>query len=283
MLCADAQSFFDDRMERCKPCANETAYVILVLAGIVLLVISLVLMSRYHVLDRFGCTALWHRLDIAARQVSLTTKLKVSISYYQIVTQLNRVYAIVYPPAYAQVIKVLDSIFHVFFGWIPGVATACTGLGLAHELLLLCLVPLIIVLGAFCVAKARGKPLLSALPFALVTTFLCFPFVSSRGFRALAPCDCFDYVDGGAACFLHDAYLVRCERQSSGAYKPSAGIQMAAWLSIGIYACVVPLFYASLLYICRRPLRGDAPPTTLSRALQFLTKDYQAHAFFWGA
>ena len=111
------------------------------------------------------------------RQVSLQTKLKICISYYQIVTQLDRVYAIVFPPAYAKVVKVLNAIFHVFFGWIPGVATACTGLGLAHELLLICVVPLALVLGAFAIAALRRKPLLSALPFSLVASFLCFPFV----------------------------------------------------------------------------------------------------------
>ena len=45
---------------------------------------------------------------MASRQVSLQTKLKICISYYQIVTQLDRVYAIVFPPQYAKVVKALD-------------------------------------------------------------------------------------------------------------------------------------------------------------------------------
>ena len=128
---------------------------------------------------------------------------------------------------------------------------------------------------------ARRKPMVSALPFTLVTTFLCFPFVSSRGFRALAPCDCFAYVEGGAACFLHGDYSVRCDRHESGRYMPSRIIQTTAWLAIILYACVVPLGYATLLFVCRRELKGSQPPTTLSRSLKFLTKDYQPRAFFW--
>ena len=39
--------------------------------------------------------------------------------WVQIITQLDHVYAIVYPPAYAKVVKVLNVVFHVFFGWLP--------------------------------------------------------------------------------------------------------------------------------------------------------------------
>ena len=162
-----------------------------------------------------------------------------------------------------------------------GVTTACTGLGLAHELLLICLVPLIIVLGALAGAAARHKPLITVLPFALITSFLCFPFVASRGFRALAPCDCFSYVDGGAACFLHDAYSVRCVRQASGAYSAPDDVITSAWLAIFVYAVLVPALYASLLFICRRSLSGMESATELSRALVFLTKDYRPDRFFW--
>ena len=162
-----------------------------------------------------------------------------------------------------------------------GVTTACTGLGLAHELLLICLVPLLIVLGAVGVAAARRKPLITVLPFALITSFLCYPFVASRGFRALAPCDCFSYVDGGKACFLHDAYSVRCVRQASGAYTAPDDVITSAWLAIFVYAVAVPMLYASLLFICRRSLSGVQPATELSRALAFLSKDYQPERFFW--
>ena len=254
---------------------------LLFLGAIALIVIVLALIARYHVVARTGLSVVWHTLVVTAKQASLATKAKICISYYQIITQLDRVYAIVYPPAYANVVKVLNAIFHVFFGWIPGVATACTGLGLAHELLLICLVPLIVVLVAFAVAAARRKPLVSVLPFVLVTSFLCFPFVASRGFRALAPCDCFKYVDGGAACFLHDAYAVECVATAAGKYTSPDDVRLAAWLAIGVYACAVPLGYAFLLFRSRHSLSGTAPPTPLSHALVFLSRDYQGRVFYW--
>lgn len=54
-----------------------------------------------------------------------------------------------------------------------------------------------------------------------------------------------------------------------------------AWLAVILYACVVPLIYASLLYSARRALSGAEPPTRLSRALEFLTRDYRQNVFWW--
>ena len=280
LLCHSGH-FFDEGLERCTPCAEEGTRVVLFMLCIVLIIVAIVLVGRYNLVARAGFSRARHVLVIAARQVSLTTKLKIVVSYYQIITQIDRVYAIVFPPAYANVVKALNSVFHVFFGWIPGVATACTGLGLTHELLLLSFTPLIIVLCAFVIVMWRGHRSTVALPFVLVVTFLCFPFVSSRGFRALAPCDCFHYNDGSAACFLHDAYSVTCVQQPSGGYAAPADTQMAAWIAIVIYACIVPILCAYLLFTNRRELSGAAKPTALSRALTFLSKDYQPHTFAW--
>ena len=40
---------------------------------------------------RARCAASWHRLAIVARRISLQTKVKTCISYYQIITQVSRV------------------------------------------------------------------------------------------------------------------------------------------------------------------------------------------------
>ena len=212
--------------------------------------------------------------------LSWQTKLKICLSYYQVITQVDRVYSIVFPPGYAKVLKALNAVFYVFFNWLPGVATACTGLRLQHELLLLCAVPLAIVLVVLIVTTCRRKPLVSALPPVLGITFFCFPFVSSRGFRAIAPCDCFAYADRGEVCFLRDAYSIECERKASGEYAAPFVIRIAAWTAILGYAGLVPLLYAGLLLVSRRALRGG-PSTALSRSLHPLTKDYTHAAYWW--
>ena len=304
LLCSEPHHYFDTSRAGCRPCTRELARVVLFMLVLVLLLVGVLVvgrrMTRRNILN-LGIR--WHSVVFAARKMSLQTKAKICISYYQIVVQIDRVYAIVYPPgachtrtcpyphpsgsppcglsvdcpllpnvaAYAKVVATLNSIFHIFFGWIPGVATACTGLGLAHELYILCLVPLVIIVAAFGLVAVRRGPATDTLPFALVVSFLCYPFVASRGFRALAPCDCFPYVDGReASCFIRDAYSIQCVRLSSGAYAAPPEVRLAAWLAIGLYAISVPLVYGSLLLGSRQPLSGRSAPTVLSRAMRFL-------------
>lgn len=283
LLCAEASHYFDEHRERCNPCTEEIGRVVLFLIGIVLLIATIFAIARFQLVARSNVVVrmTWHNLVVSADQMSAVTKAKLVVSYYQIITQINRVYAIVPPPVYARVVNSLNAVFHVFFSWIPGVTTACMGLGLAHELLLICLVPIAIAFAAFIVTAARKKPLLSALPFVLVTAFLCFPFVASRGFRALAPCDCFSYTDGNFSCFLHDAYSIECIADGSGSGMAPDDVRMAAWLAIFIYAVFVPSAYVSLLLVSWRSLSGHERPTNLSCALRFLTKDYKLEAFAW--
>ena len=269
VLCAEGH-YFDDERERCSACGAEWGRV-----ALVVVVVALAFATLAHALRRLP--TLSHSLATAARRVSLQAKLKVCISYYQIVTQLDRVYAVLYPPAYRRIVRAVGAVFHVAFGWVPGVASACTGLGLQNELLLLTLLPVASVLVVLALVRATGRGLLDAgLPMALVVAFLCFPFVASRGFRALAPCDCFGYTDGTPdVCFLRGAYEVRCTAGADGAPAAPAGLRAAAWLAILLYAGAVPLGFAGLLFAARSALAGAAPATPLSRALRFLARDYE--------
>ena len=135
---------------------------------------------------------------------------------------------------------------------------------------------MLITLAAFGVARARNASPLAALPFVLMLSFFVFPFISSRGFRALASCDCFEGVEGSTKCFLRDAVQVECAvgGVSADPVAPSA-VRAAAWVAVLIYAVCVPAFYASLLYLSASTATNDIPNrSNLRRALRFLTKDY---------
>ena len=64
--------------------------------------------------------------------------------------------------------------------------------------------------------------LLPSLPFVVVFTWLGFPGISSFGFRALAPCECFEYEvrppgsDDTHICFLSTDRNVICEYNEGG-------------------------------------------------------------------
>ena len=287
MLCSDLHHYFDEGAQRCNACGAEAVWVVVFITCFVLLVYAIVIIARYNVLPKIGLRWVQDTMRDTTSKYSLITKIKICVSYYQIITQIDRVYAIIFPPAYARVVAALNSIFHIFFGWIPGVTTKCTGLRLSHELLLITFLPMafIFINPLMALIYSRQSPtevLTKALPFTLVTTFVCFPFIASRGFRALAPCDCFKYVDGHPdVCFIHGAYSIECEVSASGHARAPTDIRAAAWLAIVVYACIVPALYAMLLFWERRALRGSATSTPLSHALAFLTKDYRHGAFFW--
>ena len=205
----------------------------------------------------------------------MRSKVKMTISFYQIVSQLTAVYSIdYYPPEYE---RILDA-FRVFnlhlFAWLPGLHSTCLGLpSLLSQLLFAMLAPILVALIAVLVVQLRRSPLESALPFLLYWSFLVYPSVSSRGFRALAPCDCFEYVGANESqtCFLRTDYEELCHSEAISSAK-NAGVVAAAWLDIIIYALGVPLAYAALLFGQR---------TALDEALNFLTKDYEPHARWW--
>lgn len=83
MLCAEPAHYFDEGEEACHSCADESGRVLLFLGGILLLVVTLSLFARYRVLARAGLSVVWHTIGIASQRISLRTKVKISISYYQ--------------------------------------------------------------------------------------------------------------------------------------------------------------------------------------------------------
>ena len=83
MLCAEPGHYFDEGEEACHSCADESGRVLLFVGGMLLLIVTLSLFARYHVLARAGLSVVWHTIVIASDRVSLKTKVKISISYYQ--------------------------------------------------------------------------------------------------------------------------------------------------------------------------------------------------------
>ena len=83
MLCAKPGHYFDQGKEACNSCADESGRVLLFIGGILLLIVALGFIARYHVLARAGLSVVWHTIVVAAHRVSLRTKVKISISYYQ--------------------------------------------------------------------------------------------------------------------------------------------------------------------------------------------------------
>jgi hypothetical protein len=253
--CQKARSYFDG--SSCQDCgASQFRAVVLAI------VVALLLFALY----RARCLR-----RIVAGHVSIRGKLKICIGFYQIVTQLPHVYDFSYPAQYSNLINAFAIVNMHLFAWLPGLQSMCLGLqSLVDELLFAVVAPLGVVLVFGAVLLLQRKPLVTALPFVLYWSFLIYPSVASRGFRALATCNCFAYLDGSRDCFLRDHLTELCTFGQRPWPRPE--VVGVATVAVACYGVGVPLLYASLL--CWRA-------GAIGAAVTFLTVDYEPRARWW--
>jgi len=96
-------------------------------------------------------------------------------------------------------------------------------------------------------------------------TYLLFPMLSSRGFQALAECDCFDELpdgdgDGAKLCLMRTPYqnFIQCDdNDPTYTYYHTIGV-----IEVVLYGIGVPALYGGLIFACRKEIkeqRGTAP------------------------
>ena len=110
---------------------------------------------------------------------------------------------------------------------------------------------------------------LLALPHLLSLSFLVFPMVSSTAFRAF---DCEKFDNGKA--FLRADYSVECYTP------PHQTVTGLAVIGLLLYPVGVSALYIALFRKAKRAIL-DEKPTALSRALGFLTNDFDKGWFAW--
>jgi hypothetical protein len=216
-----------------------------------------------------------------AQRLTLRTKLKLIISFYQTFAQLDAVYDVVYPPEFESVVRFVRALAADMLSWLPGLHATCVGLGsLSSQLWAAITLPLALVVTMFAAARCCRGTAIAALPYVLAATFLSFVPVSSLGFRALAPCDCFEYVNNSApTCFLLSDFAVECDSESIMSAPWS--VLLPAVLAVLMYGVSVPLIFAALLWSCSDAVIGRSKPTELSRALAFLYEGLNPHVSWW--
>jgi hypothetical protein len=344
----DGPTYFDAFHQRCEPCDVSRASTFVILGPLigVLVLMGMAWHITWHgksgkltglriiLRDRVW----WRRLALFIHQFGLRTKLKIVISTLQIVTQLGSVYMVQYPSSYGSLIDRLKMVNALLLTQIPGLDPVCVHLSslpllIWFTLLASLLVPLIALAGAHFLCQGKppldeggeqkkkggvegnkaSKGIYGAIPFSLVWSFLALPFVSSLGFRSLAPCDCmgsigtetqpravaagppsppfappaddaisdfFGVLEEKGVCFCRQDYSVRCY-EPDGRFTPEyADVRVAAWFCVVIYAGLVPLLYTYLLFRCRTALR-EGRPSQLSSALKFLHDEYSPHFYLW--
>ena len=249
--------------------------------------------------DRFAVPLrLWvNKAKVNARKLGLVAKLKLALTFAQIIAALESTYTIGLPDSWFQWTKFLR-----FFGdidwasWI--VPSECVvGIGMTQQLLLRALVPLVVImampllggcvsLGAnvignagFRESKTEGKVkspqravakgIFQWVPASLVLAFCFTPSVSARIFRAWY-CLSFAYNAVEEHSFLAQDLSVRCDGSEE-----HSEILSVAWILVAIWPVGMVVLYAALLVPLRFMLldemsNSDSP---LLHATAFLHKD----------
>ena len=218
-------------------------------------------------------------------RLSLRAKFKQMVSFYQVVTRISEVYELQLPARVRQLLEVFG-VFNINVGVL--VPLQCLGLGNYEDHLAFTMFSPIILAAAIllgflaypylksilaldCRWFRRGRPkemLLAALPWLLLLTFIVSPMVSSSAFRAFS---CEDFDNGRS--FLRADYAIECYTENY------TRVELLAWLGILLYPVGVSVLYAVLILASRRAILDDKP-TSLSKALSFLVRDYEP-AFMW--
>ena len=298
VYCANCpSSMYLDGSSGCTPCSGlttGTASKIGVIAFVLTLLVFLRLCSTR--LSRCaGCrtaiTRLLARLSLLVAASGLPAKTKQLISFYQLATSVQSVFAVTFPQEVRSVLGVFSFLsLNVFELGLP---TGCMGLGSFHQRLLFMLfLPIALLFGTLptawwhlrkAPATERGARalLLCALPIGLKVLFVFFPLVSALAVQAY---DCETFDNGES--WLRADYSLRCG-SVSGDGQPMQwtpqyeAVRATAFVCVLFYALGVPLLFFGLLMSCRKQLSRVAPPTPRSASLSFLCSEYRKRWFYW--
>ena len=242
-----------------------------------------------------------------AKSIDLQPKLKVVISFYQVVIILDSTYSVTMPPVFTSWMNVFRLIGLDWSSFV--IPKDCLARGVSSELLLHALAPVAVALAAFVscalfeairaalkiretgpkgLLRGSRKGALKAMPLALLITFMFVPSVSSRILTTFGSCAEYGDVDAVAQTgngtfinrfvyFLRRDLSVRCYDSP----EHEQAVQTALLMTF-IWPVGVQLLYVALLAIVRRPLLNRTP-TPLTRATAFLHRDYKPELFYWEA
>ena len=275
---------FDSSTQRCRSC-SETAGggIALVAALAVLVLLAVAKRRRLEVL----ATSLAHRVSVNLPRISFRARLRMVVSFAQIVSQIEDVYFLRFPDSYRALVHVLRlSNVDLRISWIPALSLHCLGAtSLLSRLLLHALLPVGVALLVLLGMRLRGRPAATALPLLFEGIFLLLPAISSAAFRALAPCECFTDVDGHDLCFLRDDFEIVCTGTLFGRKSAPPGVLAAACMSILLWAVGMPCAHIGFLSrAARQRVAANVAAPALQpvrAALSALSSDFLLSVPWW--
>jgi hypothetical protein len=250
----------------CRSCAASRITGVVTLACV--LVIAILTWYIFRVSHRL--VRLAHTLRVASKRASVVARLKMAMTFYQIVTNLDGVYKIIQPPGFRSYQRSFEMASLNLFA-IPGVHIQCFGLSTYFsQLLTRSLLPIVLITARVAYQVCVRRPLFDALPFTLWVSFLVFSLVVPPAVEAFS---CEVPFEGDDRSFLTADYTVVC-RSHKGIDPEYSRIRVLATATLCIYPLFVCGSYVVLLYVSRSNRR-------VAKSLAFLVADYKHSCYYW--
>ena len=304
--CTQHEWYYSSSTRQCAPCSDPSGpiwasrvvqYGVPVICTILPFLLTAWLLKRWRPEEWHKTARLVRRSQVTFRSLGIVPKTKVLFSFYLVVSPISDVYRVTFPAEYTDWTSAFSWIddFNLDLFVPVGCVTDARG-----RLLVAGLLPLGIV--AFCALISIGsytfqhvvklkRPanqllrdalqpgLLRVLPTGLFFTFVCCTSVSTQVF-SMFDCRAFgldDFADPPQKIsYLVSSPSVRCDTSELEyrRIRDTAVVMMVIW-PIG-----VPLVYFVLLVRARRAI-SRREPTPLSRACQFLWREYESAYCFY--
>ena len=307
-VCVNDSWFYDEGASECRVCDASTVFAANNMrAAIFLISIACVALITTKALQ-YRAPLRLHQIYLASTRSSLTVKLRLLVTFFQIICRVPRVYLLEIPADLRRFIERFDLVLSL--NLVTLVPLRCLGLrSFLQELIFTATAPLLfyVVVLALAILRALArtaagrsrwrtvaaskerpggkkanardlvsKAILAGAPLCLFVAYLTMPYVSSLAFGAFN-CECFDDV-----CLMRVDFAVQCN--SGGPSSPFTAeynqILSAAAVVIVCYSFCTPLVFLLLLRRARVAILSRHS-TQLSRALAMLHSDYLPNRYYW--
>ena len=301
--------YFEERYAECKRCPSASYFSALYISLICIPLVLFIVLRHVHntgsprKLAQFLVQSMmyWKSLSLEARCKQL-------IGFAQVITAVGSTYSVPTPPIYEVFLQAIEWVYLDVFGDLF-IATECLG-GYRNLVLIVALFPFgIFILGALFrtavllmkALRAHKRPdkvsdegrksitelrtwrglfrqgLLQTLPLALILIFLFCPSISAVVFDAFH-CESFSTnTDAGEErYFLYNYRDIECYSSDQSYY---ANLNLAL-VFILLWPVGSLIFWAVLLRRARHALT-EHKPTSFSRALSFMYRDYRSDLYYW--
>ena len=270
----------EDNVAHCESCSSVST------SGpvVVLIISACTLLTGFICMCMVRAGPRWRREQLLNIWLTVTNvygvpnKLKIVVGFYQIVTRIETVYAILLP---AEVRELLLQLQLTISLGIDGIPLACVGAaGYKNRLVFWMLAPLLVVILTMAIGvsreqfvqhfrASRSQLLNSTAPAVLRIFFLAYPIVTNVAFEAFS---CFWFENGDG--FLATDVSIVCGTDEHHESK------LIATFAILIYPVGLLILNGSLLAASRNAIVCQQP-TSLSHATAFLHREYKPQAYLW--